>query len=316
MLVYSDKRYIPTDLNVMVIEDSVGKYYYIHRLLYNSAVILNYKYKGQITELAQLIAGPQGNSERFDVQIFYDKVPNPINILAPYLLLCNEAFDDLQDMVGALHVMSNTIDFVKYIAVPYEARVTQLDFSLSIREEYKLGWDNFKQTCIEYREDLFIQKTMSMLGTANGDTMSVPIANTVAKPEPEPVVTNEQPTQVQTVTAPEGYFWVEGLPDGVFIPDGTQFVNDMYKWTVDGKQHVLRNGEYSVQEAFDPFALLDQLKANKAKAADGGTVTMTETNAQESTSVHEPEESEQTDDAITLSKKAGLEGLAALGNII
>lgn len=313
MLVYSDKRYIPTDLNVMVIEDSVGKYYYIHRLLYNCAVILNYKYKGEIKELAQLIAGPQGNPDRFDVQTFYEKVPTPINILAPYLLLCDSALEELQDMVGALHVMSNTIDFVKYIAVPYEARVTQLDFSLSIKEEYRLGWDNFKQTCIEYRDDLFIQRSMPMLGTANSEPMSVPVTNTIpTQVEPTPLLEPVTPAPT-TQSAPEGYFWVEGLPDGVFIPDVTEFINDMYKWTENGKTHVLRNGEYSVREAFDPLALLSSLKANEAKSENGETVTMTEPD--EPVEETKTEEKEDSNDPEELSQKQGLEGLAALSNI-
>ena len=351
MLVYNSKRYIPTDMNVMVIEDNSGKYYYIHRMLYNYAVILDYKYNSEIDELAQLIAGPGGNADRYDVTIFHEKVPHPINILAPYLLLCNTPFDNLEDMIGAIHVMSNCIDFVRYVTVAYQDRVTQMSFSMSIKNEYKLGWDNFIQTCIPYDDNLFLQKQMPMMGTAGNQTMSVvqpmyqqpqpvyqqPVAPTptpapapapVVEPEPEPVPV----ASTDSHEAPPGYFWVEGLPDGIFIPEGTIEFDDTYKWSENGILHTLYKGEYSEKEEFDPLALLDNLKFNVEKTEQGMEVSMTETGDSDTDSVKVQKDDDTDDDddddsaldteegveevINELSTNKGLEGLSALAGVL
>lgn len=164
MLIYSENRYISTETNMMIIRarDNIG-YYYVHRGLYNQAVILDYKFSDDYLDLCEVITGER--KSRPDVDRFVVELPTPINILGCFLLLVEEELEDLLDMVGAIHVMSNSIDYSKYITVPAEMRAS-VSFSLSIREEYELPWDRFLKESIPWSEDFFTRRdAIPMSGT-------------------------------------------------------------------------------------------------------------------------------------------------------
>lgn len=154
MLIYSEDRYVPTDINMMVIrgEKNTG-YFYIHRLLYDQAVVLYDIYSEDIDFMVNSIIGT--SDMRDDVAYFLDNVPAPLNIFAPFLLLVKEPLTELKDMVGAIHVMSMMINFRNMLKVPAEVRNNTPRFSLSIREEYELAWDRFFQTTLPYSVGMF-----------------------------------------------------------------------------------------------------------------------------------------------------------------
>lgn len=165
MLIYSEDRYISTEVNMMIIraKDNIG-YYYIHRSLYDQAVILNDLFGEDPLSLCELITGER--ESRQDVEEFFNNLPKPINILGCFLLLVNEEVEDPQDRIGAIHVMSGPINFRKWITVPREAR-SEFGFSLSIREEYQLAWDRFFKEAIPFSADFYHAPTTQPLnGTA------------------------------------------------------------------------------------------------------------------------------------------------------
>lgn len=154
MIIYSDTRYVPTDINMMVIRGNNNRgYYYVHRLLYDQAVVLYDLYSDDIELLVNSIIGI--TDMRDDVAYFLDNVPPPLNILGPFLLLVKEPLTELRDMVGAIHVLSGPFDFRAMLKVPVEVRNRVPRFSLSIKEEYELAWDRFFQTAIPYSLDMF-----------------------------------------------------------------------------------------------------------------------------------------------------------------
>ncbi|MCM1219028.1 MAG: hypothetical protein NC548_31485 [Lachnospiraceae bacterium] len=170
MLIYSENRLVPTDINMLVIGAKNGGYFYIHRALYDQAVIINDIYKDNIPELLEAVSGKQ--ETRDDVEYFMDNVPSPIHILGPFLLLVKEELQDFRDMVGAIHVMSGPLNLRGLLKYPFELR-NQPSFSLSIREEYELAWDRFFQTTMPYGSQPTVvqQAVQPMNGTA---TTTVP----------------------------------------------------------------------------------------------------------------------------------------------
>lgn len=164
MLIYSEQRLVPTDTNMLTISGH-GGYFYIHRALYDQAVIINDIYKDDIPLLMQEISGSA--QSRSDVDMFMEAAPSPINILGPYLLLVKEPLEDFVDMVGAIHVMSGPLNLRAMLKYPIEVRNVAL-FSLSIKEEYELAWDRFFRTTMPYNpEAVAYQPTVTpMNGTA------------------------------------------------------------------------------------------------------------------------------------------------------
>lgn len=163
MLIYSKERYVPTDMDIMVIrstDEEYDGYYYIHRTLYDQAVILNDMYSDDIEALALAITNKPGMRE--DVEFFFQHTPTPINILAPYLLLVKGALNELVDMVGAIHQMSLPLSFRRMIQIPYNMRNMNPSFSLAIKEEYQMSWQRFFLTAIPYDESMYVQPQMVM----------------------------------------------------------------------------------------------------------------------------------------------------------
>lgn len=191
MLIFSNERLVPTDINMMVLagKDS-GTYFYIHRMLYDQAVILNDIYGDDINSLIVELTGE--NKTRGDVEEFYSKTPTPINIFAPYLLLVKEELTDFEDMVGAIHVMSGPVNLRQLLKYPIGVR-NNPSFSLSIKEEYALAWDRFFQTTMPMQSGYVTvqpaQGYMPMNGTA---TTTVPVQEEEEEEEYTPITTEEE----------------------------------------------------------------------------------------------------------------------------
>lgn len=169
MLIYSEQRLVPTDVNMLTISGA-GGYFYIHRALYDQAVIINDIYKDDVQLLIEEITGKQGS--RTDVDYFMENAPTPINILGPYLLLVKEPLTEFRDMVGAIHVMSGPLNLRAMLKYPIEVRNVAM-FSLSIKEEYELAWDRFLKTTMPYGAE--VQYVQPEYRPMNGtDTATVP----------------------------------------------------------------------------------------------------------------------------------------------
>lgn len=137
MIVYSQKRYYPDLINTIILQDSEENYFYVHRSTYDAAVILNDRY----TKDTLLDAIGIESSDIIDY--YFEQAPTPLNILAPFLGLVAEGLEkDIELLTGCLHVISSSIDFRKFVKAPKEIR-SEVNFSLFIREEYKLSWERF-----------------------------------------------------------------------------------------------------------------------------------------------------------------------------
>lgn len=171
MLIFSENRLVPTAVNMLTIKakDNSG-YFYIHRLLYDQAVIISDIYGDDYTALIKEITGSP--ISRDDADYFYETAPAPINILGAFLLLVNEEITDFVDMVGAIHVMSGPIHLRNMLKVPFVIRNTPITFSLSIREEYQLAWDNFFQNTPLYDSSMFLAGSATPMNGVATNTYS------------------------------------------------------------------------------------------------------------------------------------------------
>lgn len=142
MLIVSETRYVPTAVNMMVLQGKEGAFFYLHRSLYDQCVILRDQYLTLLPSFYKLMGMESEHPAVCDE--FMKLAPEPIDILGPFLSLVSdcEELSNIEDMCGALSAMSMTVDFRKMFKVPASVRQS-IKFSLNVREEYKVQWDRF-----------------------------------------------------------------------------------------------------------------------------------------------------------------------------
>ncbi|GFN30943.1 hypothetical protein [Paenibacillus xylaniclasticus] len=146
MIVVTKERYIPVMVNMIVLTKG-EHYFYIHRDVYDQAVILSDRYR-EFSQLSELVGGKDVNGET--AAWFYESAPKPLHIFAPYLLLIDGVIDkDMEQACGVLHVITSMIHVRQFIEKPPEIR-RSVSFSLSIKEEYEMAWDRFIASSIPY----------------------------------------------------------------------------------------------------------------------------------------------------------------------
>lgn len=155
MLVVSNKRLVPVQINTTVLQGEDGNYYYLHRDLYDQLTVLwdVYHYGEQMHTLAHQVKESLNGYETWpeNIKRFYDTVPAPLKAAAPFLALVEhvEELETIEDMCGALTVISMSINMRRLPLVARELRAA-LSFSLHVREEYKPQWDRFFQENPEF----------------------------------------------------------------------------------------------------------------------------------------------------------------------
>ena len=186
MLIYTRERLLPANINMIVLTDNDGGYYYLHRSLYEQAVIVEDRYKEHIDDLIRALGSDPDVTRPTCVSYFVAKAPRPINILGYYLHLIDNVYqlDDLsmETLCGAIHVMSSVLNFREFLKIPKEARAG-VSFSLSIREEYEVSWDRFFQEAIPYssistNNVTHYQPQKSVATTTSGEELTLENAET------------------------------------------------------------------------------------------------------------------------------------------
>lgn len=147
MIAVSRQRYLPTLVNTMVLFKN-DRYFYLHRDVYDQAVVLTDKYDQTMEEWSDRIGGSRENERT--VRWFYEQAPKPLHILAPCLQLIDGRIEqDIELVCGVLHIITSMIHVKQYIAKPEEIRKS-VSFSLTIRDEYEMAWESFFQSAIPY----------------------------------------------------------------------------------------------------------------------------------------------------------------------
>ncbi|MFD0671949.1 hypothetical protein [Cohnella sp. GCM10027633] len=147
MIVASKERYLPTMVNTIVLAQGEW-YYYMHRDVYDQAVVLTDRYDGyeSLAEAIGCARGDNGGAAKW----FYDAAPKPLRVLAPFLNLVDGPLEeDVELCCGVLHVVTAMINVKGFPGKPPEVRKS-VAFSLTIREEYEWAWERFFQSAIPY----------------------------------------------------------------------------------------------------------------------------------------------------------------------
>ena len=147
MIVLDEKRYLTLNPGYITLQDEEGRYYYIHRLFYEQAVIISDRYGTNISALTEQIGG---HPEFTAISQFVETAPKPVSIMGYFLALLEEDLEDYDDIVGALDIISTAINMRRFIKQPKEIRQS-VSFSLSVKEEYTDIWNMFLTTqCCDY----------------------------------------------------------------------------------------------------------------------------------------------------------------------
>ncbi|MDX8360774.1 hypothetical protein [Cytobacillus sp. IB215316] len=149
MIVFSKERYLPTMINTIVLFKN-DAYFYIHRDVYDQAIIVSDKYTFEELKTA---VGVNGKLEEI-VNWFYKAAPTPINILAPFISLTNLNIDkDLEECCGVLHTITAIINVKHFVNQPEELR-KRVNFSYLVKTEYEMPWERFFMTAIKYSSSI------------------------------------------------------------------------------------------------------------------------------------------------------------------
>lgn len=146
MIVYSKTQYLVLIPNTMVLEKE-GNYFYVESSLYNNLVILNHQY--EFNRVGELI-GRENNLET--IEWLKDQLPEPINILAPFLrLVSKEIEQDLEICVGSLHeIFCTGLNPYGFIKTPMEIR-RDIEFGRT-GNVYKEMWRGIMNQYVDYEE--------------------------------------------------------------------------------------------------------------------------------------------------------------------
>lgn len=200
MLVVSEKRLVPAHINTIVLQGDDGMYYYMHRDFYDQMVVLTdtYVHGDKISVLTQKLFGKDFTEFPANVLDFYDRVPWPVKMAAPFLLLVNkvEQLTEFIDLVGAVSVMSMSLNMRMMTKLPKEV-LAAVTFSLHVREEYQPTWDRFFQENPEYGVQVTIPAP-------------VPTVRTIETPTGPVMVDEETGEEAEVVTTDDD------LPPGMF----------------------------------------------------------------------------------------------------
>lgn len=153
MLIVSKEHLYSSLPNMITLQCADGSFLMANRNFYDAALILTDKYSSRYDAYALEVGGNQNLPA---IQEFYETAPEPINILAPFLGLINvDKADTLsgnfEAQVGALCVIGMQIDMRNLLRMRREIRQS-VNFSMSITEEYKKMWEQFKSSCFKFSD--------------------------------------------------------------------------------------------------------------------------------------------------------------------
>lgn len=151
MLVLSNERVVPSQPNVLTLTTNDGRYLYVHCKVYGDAAIIADKFGRSKEALISVISEGATEVPAIITEV-YELLPHPVNILAYYLLLIktiNVEELTVEEAIGALHAISNCLDFRLFPTLLAETR-KNVRFTMMLVDEYKLSYDQFFQTAIPF----------------------------------------------------------------------------------------------------------------------------------------------------------------------
>lgn len=220
MILYRKEPYPLQMKNIMLLDDvKSGGVVYVNKATYDQALMLHSRFDGNVQRVSDTI-----KSKKTEVYITIPNLPKvietmgktmpePLNILAPFLMLCANNtgiewnVEDREMVYGILHQYSQLIDFNAMTLVPAEVRAN-VQFPTSLLKQYKVSWEDLCSTL----EDKVVLAPKTMIQEVKVEQpvqvapASTPVpqpAQQTPTPQPAPVATpTPQPTQPKTEEKP------------------------------------------------------------------------------------------------------------------
>ena len=206
MILYRKEPYPLQMKNIMLLDDvKSGGVVYVSKSTYDQALMLHSRFDGNVQRVIDTL-----KSKKTEAYIVIPKLPNvintmgktmpePLNILAPFLMLCTqnqgiEWDENNRELVyGILHQYSQLIDFNAMTLVPAEVRAN-VTIPTSLLKQYQASWDDICSTL----EDKVV--AMSKQVVIQPVAQPIPVVETRPVEQQKPV-TPTQPAVTQTAPA-------------------------------------------------------------------------------------------------------------------
>ena len=159
MILFRKEPYHLQMRNIMLLDDNMlGGVIYVSKSTYDQALMLSSRVDGDYNRIVQILRG-KGTDLYVTVPglpALIDKMakgmPEPINILAPFLMFCStnkgidwNADNAVEMSYGILHQYSQMIDFNAMTLVPSEVRAN-VTFPTTLLLQYETSWDELCST--------------------------------------------------------------------------------------------------------------------------------------------------------------------------
>lgn len=201
MILYKERLSSIIQENCIMLELKDRKaYVYLTKATYDQALLLSDRYNGELPYLSKVILGTYDKISADDmaaIQYFFEKAPEPLNILAPFLGLCKsmQLQKDMKLLCGILHMMSMAIDFNAFTLVPEEVRA-DCKFTRSMLNSYEQSWkdheERIKITDIDI-EDISVNAVADVL------KVFMPVFSSIQMSSP--TITAAEPTKAEALVS-------------------------------------------------------------------------------------------------------------------
>lgn len=122
---------------------------YVSKNTYDQCVRMHGRFEGEIGYMCRNLGVEYG--EGTPVDYFYNNAPEPINILAPFigvLVKAGHKADEIEDMFGYLHIMSQIINFDSYMLMPADARA-DVTIGNAVLKSYEESWEDLESSLMD-----------------------------------------------------------------------------------------------------------------------------------------------------------------------
>lgn len=140
--------------NIMLLDDDItGGVVYVDKATYDQAILLFSRFDGDIRRILKSVESNKTSGYesiagfKETLEVMMNTMPEPLNAIAPFLLYCanNKGIEwdknDREFAYGALHQLSQLLDFNAITLVPAEVR-NMITISTVILKQYKNAWND------------------------------------------------------------------------------------------------------------------------------------------------------------------------------
>lgn len=158
MILYREEPYPIQMKNIMLLDDATsGGVVYVSKATYDQALMLHNRFDGNVQRVIETLKCKSTNAFIAvmglpqTIEKMGKTMPEPINILAPFLMFCTQNqgiewdVNNRKMAYGILHQYSQLVDFNAMTLVPPEIRAN-VSLPTAILMQYQTSWDDLCST--------------------------------------------------------------------------------------------------------------------------------------------------------------------------